>query len=447
MPVEFKRATLPNGLAVIGEVDPDAHTAAVGFFVKSGARDEDRAQMGVSHFLEHMMFKGTESRTAADVDRDFDAIGADHNAFTTSEMTAFWAHVLPEHLPRAVEILADILRPALRQEDFDDEKGVILEEIAMYEDQPFWVLYERTMEAYYRAFPLSHRVLGTRQTIECLTRRQMLEYFGLRYSADNTTVALAGRLDFDEMRERLTGHCGRWEATQADRRHPTIDITSDELEIRSQKVTRHYAIMATPAPSAQDERRYAAALLAQILGSSEGSRLYWALVETGLAEEVRAQYEGHDGVGEFIVYWTCSADEADTVQRVVYEQIDELVNSLTEEDLGRIRSKVATAATLQGELPAGRMQRLGRLWTYLDGYRSLEEELRRINAVTLDDLQAVYLSTIISAVAASPDLGISREYAIDPAPTHDEKHRTHPTTRAVRQDLVRRRREPSDRTQ
>ena len=162
MPITFREATLPNGLHVLAEVDPAAHSASIGFFVKTGARDEATEIMGVSHFLEHMMFKGTETRSAADVDRAFDDLGAEHNAFTTSELTAFHAHALPEHLPAAGEILADILRPALRQEDFDDEKAVILEEIAMYEDHPFWKLYERAMETYYDGHPLSHRVLGTK---------------------------------------------------------------------------------------------------------------------------------------------------------------------------------------------------------------------------------------------------------------------------------------------
>jgi predicted Zn-dependent peptidase len=192
MAIRFQKAVLDNGLTVVGEVDPAAHTAAVGFFVKTGARDEDGAAMGVSHFLEHMMFKGSEGRTAEAVDLDFDRIGAEHNAFTTSEVTAFYASCLPEHLPRAEEILSDIMRPALRPDDFDDEKPVILEEIAMYRDQPFWVLYERAMEEYYRTHPLSHRVLGTAETVSALTRDQMAAYLADRYSADNTVVALAG---------------------------------------------------------------------------------------------------------------------------------------------------------------------------------------------------------------------------------------------------------------
>ena len=130
MALEFKQAELDNGLSIIAEVDPSAHTAAMGFFVKTGARDETAGLMGVSHYLEHMMFKGTQTRSAADVDLDFDNIGAHHNAFTTSEMTAFYAHCLPEHLPRAEEVLSDILRPALREQDFEDEKKVILQSLS-----------------------------------------------------------------------------------------------------------------------------------------------------------------------------------------------------------------------------------------------------------------------------------------------------------------------------
>jgi len=160
MPVEFKQATLDNGLTIIAETDPAAHTASCGFFVKTGARDEASAVMGVSHFLEHMMFKGTERRTPDDVNREFDEIGARYNAFTSAEMTAFHAQVLPEALPQATDILADILRPALRESDFTDEKGVILEEIAMYKDEPFWTLYEELTARRYGAHPLATACWG-----------------------------------------------------------------------------------------------------------------------------------------------------------------------------------------------------------------------------------------------------------------------------------------------
>jgi predicted Zn-dependent peptidase len=174
MTVTFRQAKLSNGLQVLAECNPDAHTSALGFFVKTGARDEPASLMGVSHFLEHMMFKGTERRSAEDVNRDFDRMGASHNAFTTAEMTAFHAHVLPENTNGALDVLCDIMRPALREKDFDEEKGVILEEIAMYDDNPFWVLWEHANERYFGSHPLGHRVLGTRETVKAMQRDCML---------------------------------------------------------------------------------------------------------------------------------------------------------------------------------------------------------------------------------------------------------------------------------
>jgi predicted Zn-dependent peptidase len=387
MPVRFQHATLDNGLQVIAEVDPTAHTAAIGFFVKTGARDEDASIMGVSHFLEHMMFKGSPTRRAEEVDRAFDDIGADHNAYTTSELTAFWSHCLPEKLQVAELVLSDILRPALRQEDFEQEKKVILEEIAMYQDQPFWVLYERTMEVYYGQHPLSHRVLGTEDTIKAMAREEMAEYFRQRYSSDNTVVALAGRLDFEAIVGRLQEHCGTWERTGVRRSYPMSPAPREEFTIESTTAGQHYLLILCAAPSVNDDRRYAAGMLMQVLGDTEGSRLYWSLVETGLAEDAAAQFDGRDGLGEFIVYASCGAERAEEVERIAIEQMRDLADSLTEDDLLRVRSRVATAATLHGELPSGRMRRLGRLWTYTGAYRSLEEELEQINAVTLDDLR------------------------------------------------------------
>ncbi len=389
MAIQFKQSKLPNGLTIIAESDPNAHTAAIGFFVKTGARDEKSDVMGVSHFLEHMMFKGTETRSAEQVDQDFDNLGAQHNAFTSGEMTVFYAHMLPEHLGKAQEILSDIMRPSIRQSDFDDEKSVIIEEIAMYEDHPFWVLYEKVMEAYFKTHPMGHRVLGTRQTVTDLSRDQMHEYFTRRYSADNTVVALAGKMDFDGVISQLGEQCGNWNSSQTVRKYQAADIADGELTIDSQKVNRHYRLMLSPAPSLQDDQRYAASILAQILGGSDGSRLHWALIETGIAEDASAEYDGHDQLGQFLVHSVCNPEDEQKVKQIIAEQIDKLADSLTEDDLLRVRSKIATNATLHGELPAGRMQRLGRQWMYYGEYWSLDEELARINAVTLDDLKQV----------------------------------------------------------
>ncbi|MEZ6232673.1 MAG: pitrilysin family protein [Phycisphaerales bacterium] len=389
MPVTFHHRTLPNGLAVLAEVDPAAHSAAAGFFVKTGARDETPALMGVSHFLEHMMFKGTDDLSADQINQAFDAMGASNNAYTSGEMTCFYAKVLPEHLDTGVRLLGQMMRPALRQEDFDSEKKVILEEIAMYKDDPFWVLYERVSEAFFAEHPLGHRVLGTNETITDLTRDQMRAYFDQRYSADNTCVALAGRVDFDAACGAIEAVCGAWRPTRVGRDNARPRVAAEAFVERDEKVSRGYALGLSEAPGIQDDRRYAAALAAQVLGGSDNSRLHWALLETGLAEEAQASYDPHDGVGQYFVFASCDPERVDEVWGVVEKEIAGLGDSLTEDDLAKIRSKMATGVTVASERPGDRMQRLGRQWTYLRSHRTLEEELARINAVTLADVREV----------------------------------------------------------
>ncbi len=389
MPVTFRQHTAPNGLRIIAEVDPDAHSAAAGFFVKTGARDEASSLMGVSHFLEHMMFKGTTDISADELNRSFDAMGARNNAYTSGEMTCFYAHILPERVPEATELLSRMMRPALRQDDFDREKGVILEEIAMYKDEPFWVLYEKTMEEHFAGHPMGHRVLGTNETINALTRDQMQGYFDQRYSADNTVVSLAGRLDFDATAKQIERLCASWKPTSAKRDSTRPRVKPAKVELKDAKVTRAYMIGVSDGPAMADDRRYACILLSQVLGAADNSRLHWALLETGIAEEVQAGYDPHDGTGDFYVYASGDPDRAEEIWSVVLREIDRLVDSITEADLERLRNKLATGVTIGGERPADRMQRLGRLWTYLGRCTTLEQELERINGVTLQEMRDV----------------------------------------------------------
>jgi len=383
----FKETTLDNGLRIVAESSSNAASAAIGFFVKTGARDEEAPLMGVSHFLEHMMFKGTDSRTAQQVDLAFDDLGAQHNAFTSSEMTAFWGASLPESIVEVHDILADILRPALRQEDFDQEKGVILEEIAMYEDQPFWVMYEQAMEKYYGDHPFGFRVLGTPETIKNMQRDSMQEYFDHRYSADNTIVAMTGKINFDAMVDVISSKCGSWKRTGATREPVSLSRTGGTCEVVIPDLRQHYVIMAMPSVTAQDDLRYAAAALSSILGGGDGSRLYWSLVDKGLAEEAGASVDPSDGYGEQLAYAVCSPENAVKVSEILQEELSKISLSLTDADLERVVAKSATAAAVSSEIPAGRMQRLGNLLTTTGAYTSLEGELQKIESLTLDDLR------------------------------------------------------------
>src|SRR4051794_34772833 len=213
--MSFHQHVLSNGLTIIGEISPSARSAAVGFFVKTGSRDETVAECGVSHFLEHMVFKGPPPRPALEVNYAVDPIRASDHAFTSEENTAFYAAILPEYLPQAVDILADILRPSLRGEDFDMEKKVIIEEIKMYDDQPMWCAYDNAKKAFFADHPLGNSILGTAASITALPREQMQAYYDRRYMAPNITVAVAGNFAWADAIKLIEKQCGHWPTGKA----------------------------------------------------------------------------------------------------------------------------------------------------------------------------------------------------------------------------------------
>lgn len=397
MPATFQHHTLPNGLTLIAEPDPDAHTAAVGFFIKTGARDETPDVMGVSHFLEHMMFKGTDQRSAEDINREFDTLGASYNAYTSHEQTVYHAHLLPEKLDAAVDLFTDMLRPALRDDDFDMEKKVILEEIGMYDDRPEWRLHDRLLEEHFKndndsSHGLGYRVLGTTDTVSALTPQQMRTYFEARYSPDNLVVSAAGRLDFDRLCDAIETRCGHWRPTDATRTYQDPAIARKDITLDDPKTSRHYLAMLCPGPAAQDDDRYAAKVLADVLGDHDSSRLYWALVDPGHADEADFSFIPHDRVGAFMAYASCDPDRAAAVEDKLFTLLDAQADAgfdITDHDVRRAVNKLATRATLQGERPAGRMQALGSQWNYHARHLPLDEELARLRAVTVDDLRTL----------------------------------------------------------
>ncbi|MFO0965053.1 MAG: pitrilysin family protein [Gemmataceae bacterium] len=387
----FHHNTLPNGLTIIGEVIPAAQSVAVGFFVKTGSRDESEDVWGVSHFLEHMVFKGTQRRNYLDVNIEFDSIGAMYNAFTSEENTVFYAAVLPEYLPRAVDLLSDILRPALRGEDFNMEKKVILEEIGMYEDQPMWCAYELAKKAYFAGHPLGRSVLGTNHSITELTRDQMQAYFDRRYVAPNITVALAGNFDWEAAVALIEKHCGGWPRGAAPRGNRRELPGSAAFEVvPKKKVNQEHVFMISPAPSASSPLRHAADVLAMILGDDSGSRLYWSVVDRGLADSADVGFHDYDGTGTFFTSYTCEPKNAQKVLGIiqgVFRQTQH--DGVSEEELAQAKSKVLSRIVRASERPMGRMQALGMSWTYLKKYRSMDDELKAFEAVTTKKIDQV----------------------------------------------------------
>ena len=389
--MSFHQHTLSNGLTVIGEISPSARSAAVGFFVKTGSRDETPAESGVSHFLEHMVFKGTPHRTALDVNYDFDRIGASYNAFTSEENTVFYAAILPEYLPQAVDILSDILRPSLRGEDFDMEKNVIIEEIGMYDDQPMWCAYDNAKKAFFADHPLGNSVLGTKESITALSRDQMQAYYDRRYVGSNITAAVAGNFAWPEVVRLIEKHCGQWPVGTAPRGN-IRPVTPRALQqvIAKEKLNQEQVVLLSPAPAADSLERYAADTLAMIVGDDSGSRFYWALVDPGLADSADMSFHDYDGTGSYFTSMSCepenTADNLAMIQEILHEVQRE---GVSDEELTVAKSKILSRVVRGSERPMGRMQALGMSWTYLKTYRSVDEELARFDAVTLKDVRDV----------------------------------------------------------
>lgn len=388
--LSFHNTLLPNGLDLIAETNSAAQSVALAFMVKTGARDETPGISGVSHFLEHMMFKGTAKRTSEDVNREFDAMGAKNNAYTSNEVTCYWAQVLPEFTERTLELLADMMRPSLRTEDFDMEKKVILEEIALYLDRPSHVLFETIMADHFENHPMAKSVLGTKDSVSALARDQMKRYFDARYGPGNMVLAVAGNADFDQLTSLAAKYCGAWPTVTAPRDYPPAALHAKRRHIRDEKLKRHYIAGLCPGPSAQDDDRYAAMVLSDVLGDHEGSRLYWALVETGLADDADFSFYPHDQTGSFLVYASCDPDRAAQVEAILLGELHKVLkDGLQDDEVQRSKIKIATSTVLQGESPMGRMRGLASRWTYNREYRTLEEDLALVESITTKQLQEV----------------------------------------------------------
>lgn len=404
--MEFLQAKLANGLEIVAECNDEAHTSALGYFVQTGARDETDDVSGVSHFLEHMVFKGTAHRSGDDVNREFDEMGAHYNAFTSEENTVYYAAMLPEFQSRAVELLGDILRPALRSEDFNTEKQVILEEIKMYEDQPPFGADDKCRAAHFAGHPLGKSVLGTVESVGSLPVDKMRNYFEHRYSPQNVILAAAGKIDFAALTAAAHKVCGSWKPIAAERNVKPVASHSGFEVIHKPTATQQYLLQMSDGPSATDDDRFPAKLLGTMLGDDSGSRLYWELIDPGLAESCSLHHYEFVGAGAFLTYMSCDPENAAENLRVlndVYRRAQ--ADGFTAAELSQAKSKIQSRIVLGSERPRGRLFSVGTNWSHRGAYRSVKDDLDSIDAVTLDSVAAVlakYPLTRCTSVAVGP---------------------------------------------
>jgi len=385
--MEFKKKELSNGLTLIGELKPAAKSAAVGFFVKTGSRDEGQQINGVSHFLEHMVFKGTERLSALQVNAAFDRTGAQFNAFTSEECTVFYAAVLPEYLLEVTRLWTKLMRPALREEDFNIEKNVIKEEIAMYKDLPSFDVMDRCRRLHFDGHPCGNSVLGSEQIIEALTAGQMRGYFAERYAPNNMVLAAVGNLDWQRLCDLAEKACQSWARHPAARQVRPCAGSGAKKHIGKENLVREHICLMSSGISAQDPGRFAASLLAMIVGDEVGSRFFWELVDKALAETASMHHEAMDGTGAFCTYLRCGRDNVGQVLDVVDGILQDIAKQgVTSEELRKAKNKVLSALVIKNEVPMGRLVDLGFNWLYLRDYRSVRADVEAIKAVTVEDI-------------------------------------------------------------
>ncbi|MCH2115751.1 MAG: insulinase family protein [Pirellulales bacterium] len=388
--MKFRSQTLDNGLEVVAECNDAAHSLGVGFFVRTGARDETDEVAGVSHFLEHMVFKGTPRRSADDVNREFDELGAHYNAFTSEENTVYYAAVLPEYQEPCVDLIADIMRPSLREGDFEMEKKVILEEIQMYADQPPFGMDEKIKELHFGEHPLARSVLGSLESVGSLSAAQMQSYFDSRYSPGNMFVGAAGRIDFDALVRQVEQLCGDWSPQSLVREVPAADSQPNFQCVHRASATQQYCLQLADAPASESDDRYAAKLLATVFGDDSGSRLYWELVDSGLTESASLGHYEYLGAGMFFSWLSCDPDEAHAnLGRMVDLQAKVERDGFTAEELRQAQSKLKARVVLGSERPRNRLFNVGGNWMQRREYRSVADDLETVDQVTLDDIHRV----------------------------------------------------------
>jgi len=383
---------LPNGVQVLSESVPGVRSASVGVWVRQGAAHETPDRMGVSHLLEHMVFKGTVNRSAKDIALALEALGGSLDAYTSREQTSFQARVLDEHLPQALDVLADMVRePTLRDEDLRLEKEVVLEEIAMVEDTPDDLVFELHGERLWGGHPFGHSILGTRETVSGMSGESIRTLHAESYSAGNLVIAAAGNVEHDDVLARVTGLFGDMPAT----RPRSVPSQPPETEPGDERVERTSAqshiVFGTAIPGHSDPSRYALVILSAALGAGMSSRLFQRIrEELALCYTVFSYQSFYSTAGVSGVYVGTRPEWSDRAADAVREELRLVADEgLTTEELARTKQQVKGHLMLSLESSGARLHRLAGFALYGEPFATLDEIIGRIDAVSAEDIEDV----------------------------------------------------------
>jgi predicted Zn-dependent peptidase len=389
-----RRSVLPSGIRILSERVPGARSATIGYWVAVGSRDEEPATFGSTHFLEHLLFKGTRERSAFDIAISFDAVGGEHNAVTAKEHTCYYAKVQDRDLPMAIEVLADMFTSSVIEPgEFETERGVILEELAMADDDPTDVTSERFFEAVLGDHPLGRPIGGSPATISAVTRDAVWSHYRANYRPQDLVITVAGAVDHDELVAAVQTALGRggWDLSQpADpvaRRKPGETPLSQGSPVVAvgRPIEQANIILGVAGLPAADDRRVALAVLNSVLGGGMSSRLFQEIREKrGLAYSVYSFAPSYSDAGVFGIYAGCSPAKARQVAELMLEEFTKLgEGGPTDEELSRAIGQLGGASALALEDSDTRMSRLGRSELTLGEYVDLDETLRKLDLVSV----------------------------------------------------------------
>ena len=391
-PRNIEKETLPNGLVVISEPMEHVRSVSVGVWVRNGSRREPAALNGISHFIEHMVFKGTATRSAEDIARSIDSVGGMLDAFTAKEMICFNAKMLDEHLPIAFDVLSDlVLHPRFDAEELAREKSVVLEEIKMDQDNPDYLVHEIFTQNFWRNHPLGKPILGTRKTVSSFSREQVAECFRRWFAPENIIISAAGHLEHQQLRDLVAREFGQMQ--------PSGDLCTDSAPVPHARITTKskaqleqvHLCIGVPSYPMVHERRYGIAVLNNILGGGMSSRLFQNIRERqGLAYAVFSELSPYRDTGMLSIYAGTALEKAGQVVRSVTGEFASLKEQpVSDEELRRAKDHLKGSLMLSLESTSSRMSNLARQEMYFGKFFTLDEIIESIERVTREEIRAI----------------------------------------------------------
>jgi predicted Zn-dependent peptidase len=385
------RDVLDNGLRLITESMPHVRSVTIGVWLTRGSRHESDERSGIAHFVEHMLFKGTDTRTAEDIAQSIDSIGGQLDAFTAKEYASYYIKVLDEHLPLAVDLLSDIvLRPAFVADEIEREKKVILEEIKMVEDTPDDLVHELFTQYFWEGHPLGRPILGSKETVEALTRDALREYFAGAYVGSNIIISAAGNFEHAQVRELVESAFGGVVA-QGEPLNGTPPAVMSPAITKTKELEQSHICLGTSCYPQKHDDRYVTYILNTVLGGSMSSRLFQNVREKrGLAYSVFSGISAYRDAGNLTIYAGCANDAVEEVVDLCVAELRGLKQApVSDSELRRAKDHLKGSLMLSLENTASRMSHLARQEIYFERHFGLDETLAGVESVTAQDVQRV----------------------------------------------------------